>query len=80
MNIGDYITIDEIKSQSVCRWIVLSDLVDDIYGGVEGGVIRVIANTKKEAGEKRTALSTNGADTIIICGAFEELSVGGVLY
>jgi hypothetical protein len=78
MKIGDYVTIDEIKNQSVCRWIVLVDLEDDIYGGVEGGVIKYIENTKIKAGDKTAELNLSGIDAYLTCGALEPLSVGGV--
>ena len=78
MNIGDYVTIDEIKNQDVCRWIVLTDLEDDIYGGVEGGTIRHISNTKREAGDIAAEFNLSGVEAFLTCGAFETLSVGGV--
>ena len=78
MNIGDYVTIDEIKSQDVYRWIVLTNLEEDIYGGVEGGVIKFIANTKREAGSFAANLNLSGTEVFLTCGALEPLSVGGV--
>jgi len=51
MKIGDYVTIQEIKNQSVARWVVLTDLVEGKYGGSVGGVIKFIADTKSEAGD-----------------------------
>jgi len=78
MKIGDYVTVDDIKNQSICRWVVLVDLKEDIYGGVEGGTIKHIEDTKTEAGDKEAELSMDGIDTILICGALEPLSVGGV--
>jgi len=78
MKIGDYVTVDEIKSQSICRWVVLVDLTEDGYGGVDGGTIKHIEDTKSVAGDKEAELSMNGVDTILICGALEPLSVGGV--
>jgi len=78
MKIDDYVTTQEIASQSIYRWVVLSDFVYGEYGGVIGGTIRYIANTKTEAGNKELELSANGIETILICGALESLSVGGV--
>ena len=78
MKVGDYATIDEIKNQSVCRWVLLSDLSDDIYGGVDGGIIRIITNTKKESWEKEVEMGLSDLDTLLVCGALEPLSVGGV--
>jgi len=79
MKIGDYVTVDEIKQQSVCRWVVLSDIKEDAYGGVKGGIIRVIANSKKESWEKEVESGLADADTILICGSGQGLIVGGVL-
>ena len=72
------LTIDEVKNQSICRWVLLTDLVDDIYGGVEGGIITFIEDTKTKAGEKESELCSNGVETFLTCGALEPLSVGGV--
>jgi len=79
MKIGDYVTVDEIKQQSVYRWIVLADLTEGNYGGVEGGIIKHIANTKREAGSVAAKLDLSGTETLLTCGALEPLSVGGVL-
>jgi hypothetical protein len=78
MRIGDYVTVDEIKRQRVCRWVVLAEIQEDVYGGVEGGVIQFIEDTKTEAGDKEAGLHAEGMDTILICGATEPLSMGGV--
>ena len=78
MKIGDYVTLDEIKHQNVCRWIVLVDIKEGIYGGVEGGIIRHIAETKREAGRIAAKLDLSGTETYLTCGAIEPLSVGGV--
>ena len=78
MKVGDYITVQKIVNQSVCRWVVLIDLKDDIYGGVEGGIIKHIADTKREAGDISAELTLNGADTYLVCGAIQPLCVGGV--
>ena len=81
MKIGEYVTIQEIKDQSDARWVVLTDFDYQDYGGfddIEGGIIRCIANTKREAGDASTDLHLNGIDTLIIRGAIEQLSVGGV--
>jgi hypothetical protein len=78
MKVGDYVTVDEIKSQSICRWIVLTDIKEGNYGSVEGGVIRFIENTKANAGNKAAELDLKGTETFLTCGALESLSVGGV--
>jgi len=81
MKIGEYITVQEIMDQSECRWVVLSDLTFVDYGdyeGEEGGIIRCIADTKREAGKIDIALNRDGVDTLLVCGAIEPLSVGGV--
>ena len=78
MKIGDYVTTQEIADQSAYRWVVLSDFVYGKYGSVIGGTIRYIADTKTEAGNKEFELSADGVETILICGALETLSVGGV--
>jgi hypothetical protein len=79
MKIGEYITIDEIKNQSICRWVVLVDLdFSAQFGGLEGGIVKFIEDTKTEAGNKAAELNLNGTDATIICGALEDLSVGGV--
>jgi hypothetical protein len=81
MNVGDYVTIQEIKDQSEARWVVVSDWVYGDYGDyddVEGGIIRCIADTKREAGNVSFELHSSGIDTLIVRGAIEPLSVGGV--
>ena len=78
MKIGDYITINEIKSQSICHWVVLVDIKESLYGGVEGGIIKYIEDTKTKAGDKAAELNLNGVDAYLTCGALEPVSVGGV--
>jgi len=81
MKIGDYVTIQAIKDQSEARWVVLSDFEYRDYGGfddIEGGVIRYISDTKREAGHSSDKLHLGGIETLIIRGAIEPLSVGGV--
>jgi len=79
MRVGDYVTIDEIKQQDGCRWVVLTDFVDGKYGGLIGGLIRFIADTKSEAGEVAARLNLGGTDATLVCGSLDELVVGGVL-
>ena len=80
MKIGDYVTVQAVKNQSTSRWVVLVDLdFSAPFGGLEGGIIKYISDTKTDAGEKEVELSSHGIDTALICGAFEPLSVGGVL-
>jgi len=82
MKIGDYVTVQEIADQSVARWVVLADLKFVNYGGyedVEGGIIRYIANTKSEAGDIWCELPDEGGETLLVCGALDELCVGGVV-
>ena len=78
MKIGDYVTTQEIANQSICRWVVLVEMVDDIYGGVEGGIINYIADTKREAGSIAASLNLSGTEAVLVCGALESLSIGGV--
>jgi hypothetical protein len=80
MKVGDYVTIQAIKDQSVARWVVLTDVVVKDYGycvGHEGGIIRFIGDNE-EAGDAAAALENSGTRTLIIRGAIEPLSVGGV--
>jgi len=79
MKIGDYVTTQEIHNQSEYRWVVLADFVDDKYGGLLGGIIRHIADTKSEAGDVAAKLNLSGTDATVVCGSWEELVVGGVL-
>lgn len=80
MKIGDYVTVDEIMNQNVCRWIVLSDIKEGIYGGVEGGIIRIIADTKTESWEKEVELGLVDEDTYLVSGMLEEsLIISGVV-
>ena len=78
MKIGDYVTVDEIKNQSICRWIVLVDIKEGNYGGVEGGIVKYISDTKKEAGTVAAKLNLSDIEAFLTCGAIEPLSVGGV--
>ena len=78
MKIGDYVTVDEVHNQSVCRWVVLVDLdFSAPYGGLKGGIIKFIEDTKTKAGAKEAELGQD-VDTILISGALEPLSIGGV--
>ena len=79
MNIGDYVTTLEIASQSNLRWVVLTNLRIDDEGDIEGGVINFIADTRVEAAERSVSLDLNGETTLLVSGAIEPLSVGGVL-
>ena len=78
MKIGDYVTTQQIADQSICRWVVLTDFVYGQYGGLIGGTIVYIADTKTEAGNKEFELSADGIETVLVCGALEPLSVGSV--
>ena len=79
MKIGDYVTVNEIKNQSTYRWVVLVDLdFSAPYGGLEGGIIKYIEDTKTKAGKKESELSLSGIETALICGTLEHLSIGGV--
>jgi len=78
MKIGDYVTTQEIADQSAHRWVLLTDFVYGEYSSVVGGTIALIADTKTEAWEKEIALGLVDTDTLLVCGALEPLSVGGV--
>ena len=78
MKIGDYVTVQEVKNQSECRWVVLVDFVYSENGGIEGGTIKYIEDTKVKAGRKTIKLQDKGIMNLLICGAIEPLSVGGV--
>ena len=77
MKVDDYITTQAIANQSTCRWVVLGDLQEDEYG-VVGGTIRYIGDTKTNAGDVAFELESAGEMTLLVCGALESLSVGGV--
>jgi hypothetical protein len=81
VKIGDYVTVQEIASQCEARWVVLTNWKYRNYDGyedVEGGIVRYIANTKREAGKAALELEHDGTDAFIVCGALEPLCVGGV--
>jgi hypothetical protein len=81
MKIGEYATIQEIMTQEECRWVVISDFDYHNFGDyedIEGGIVRCIANTKREAGEVSVRLHLSGTDTLLVHGAIEPLSIGGV--
>jgi len=77
MKIGDYATVQEIKNQSTARWVVLTDLIEGKYGGSEGGIIRFIGNNE-EAGDIAAEFSLSGTHALLVCGALEQLCVGGI--
>ena len=77
MKIGNYITTQEIADQSEYRWVVLGDLQEGEYG-IVGGTIRYIGDTKTEAGDAAYELEKSGEMALLVCGALEPLSVGGV--
>jgi hypothetical protein len=78
MKVGDYVTVQEIMNQSECRWVVLANLKFTERNGVKGGTVGYIGNTKTEAGDAQYELEHDGSDTYLVCGACEELVVGGV--
>lgn len=78
MKIGEYVTDAEIMNQSACRWVVLVDLKFDDDGELDGGIIKYITDTKKEAGDKAAELNLSGTTAFVTSGALEPLSVGGV--
>jgi hypothetical protein len=78
IEIGEYVTVDYIKSQIFPKWIVLTDLKFS-GGSVDGGVVRHIEKTKAKAGDKAAALRRKGTETYLTCGSpATELIVGGV--
>jgi len=79
MKIGDYVTTLDIASQSCLRWVVLTQLNIDDEGDIEGGIISFVADTRVEAAERSVALDLSGETTLLVSGAIEPLSVGGVL-
>ena len=79
MNIGDYVTVQEVADQSINRWVVLVDLCTTDDGDIEGGIIRYIEDTKVAAGEKTAQLYAEGTTALLVCGTIEPLSLGGVL-
>ena len=78
MKIGDYATVQSIINQSDARWVVLSDLEEGKYDSVEGGIIRCISNTKREARDIAIELELSGVGTYLISGAYEGLVLDGV--
>jgi len=79
MKIGDYVTVQEIANQSICPWVVLKNLNIDDDGDIWGGTVCFIADTRIEAGNASVELDLNGETTLLVSGAIEPLSVGGVL-
>ena len=79
MKIGDYVTVQEIADQSEYRWVVLTDFEFGEFDSIEGGIVRCIENTNAKAGDVAAELELSGIDTLLVCGALEPLSVGGVL-
>ena len=77
MKIGDYVTVQEIKNQSECRWVVLSDLVAGKYGGLTGGIIRFIGDNE-DAVNAICGIEADGTNALLVCGALEPLCVGSV--
>ena len=78
MNIGDIVTVQDIANQNHHRWVVLIDLITTNDGDIKGGTIKYIEDTKIKAGNKALKLHKNGVTTLLVCGALEPLSLGGV--
>ena len=78
MQVGDIVKVQDVKNQSIHRWVVLDDLIITKEGDVEGGRINFIEDTMLTAGEKEATLYDKGITTLIVCGAIEPLSVGGI--
>ena len=82
MKIGDYVTVQEIMDQSICRWVVLTDFEYHDFGDyedIEGGIIRCIADTKREASEVSVPLHLSGTDTLLVSGTWgDPLVLDGV--
>jgi hypothetical protein len=78
IEIGNYVTVDYIKSQIFPKWIVLTDLKFE-GGDIDGGIVRYIEKTKAKAGDKAAALRRKGIETFLTCGSpATELILGGV--
>ena len=56
----------------------MTNFVYGELGGVIGGTIALIADTKTEVWEKEVALGMADEETLMVCGALEPLSVGRV--
>ena len=83
MKIGDFVTVQSIKDQSACRWVVLTDLAYHDYGdyeGIEGGIIRHIDETNDKAWDAWAEYNSEENPSLLIRGAIEPLSVGGVVF
>ena len=79
MKIGDYVTVEAIMNQSTCHWVLLADLVYTENNGVKGGIVRAIADTKKEAMDKEIELGLLDTDIYLVNGTWnEDLVIGGV--
>jgi len=82
MKIGDYVTVQEIMDQSICRWVVLTDFKYHDFGDyedIEGGIIRCIADTKREAAKVSVPLHLSGTDTLLVSGTWgDPLVLDGV--
>ncbi|MCL1845017.1 MAG: hypothetical protein FWF77_03850 [Defluviitaleaceae bacterium] len=83
MKVGDYVTIQEIKDQSEARWVVLTDLDYRDFGDyedVEGGIIRHIDDSNGKAWDAWSKFNSEENPSLLIRGAIESLSVGGVVF
>jgi hypothetical protein len=76
--IGEYVTLDDIKSHLFPKWIVLADLTRNDGGNVIGGVVQYIGETKTKAGDKAVSLEKKGIKTLVTRGSVDEIDVGGV--
>jgi len=79
MKIGDYVTVQNIANQETLRWVVLKNLDFNDEGDIKGGVIGFISNSRIEAANASVAMDISGDTTLLVSGATDTLTVGGVL-
>ena len=78
MKIGDVVTIDDIKDQSDFRWVVLTNLIFDEDGDIDGGTVECLESSKVRAGNRAIELDHQGIETYLVAGAVEGICIGEV--
>jgi hypothetical protein len=76
--IGQKITLKWLKKQIFPMWVVLVDLIYSTDGGVVGGTVKYVEQSKSKAGSKAAKLEAKDIGTLVTRGATGGVHLGEV--
>ena len=77
IKVGQRIELNWLAKQLYPFWVVLINL-DRRMGGVYGGEVKHIAESKTKAGNRAVALENKGIETFVTSGSFDGICVGDI--